>query len=203
MDRIRRDSAVILAFDGLLVDTLGLRADAVETMLRTEGIVVTRSDVLRALPGRSLFETVESLAGPADQTRADLVTIQAQLRVSTRMAQGVDIVPAAAAWLQSLRSVGARVVLRADSVRRDVERVLQLSELEHAFAVVRCADDLPRLTGASSLDGSYAAITARLDRLLVSAERTACEVDPYGVATASRHVLRATLWRLPLGDLAH
>ena len=76
----------------------------------------------------------------------------------------------------------------ADSVRRDVERVLQLTDLESAFTMVRCADDAPRIRGASMLDSAYGEITRRLDASGLSTGRTAFELGAYAVAVTQRYV---------------
>ena len=80
---------------------------------------------------------------------------------------------------------GTSLVLRSDSLRRDVERVLQLTDLELAFAFVRCPDDLPKARGVSSLEGSYAAIIKRLDSLGVE-DRSAIECTTRVVDVARR-----------------
>ena len=180
--------ALIVAFDGLVADTLDLRADAIAATLGAEGIAVTPDRIRHALPGRALFETVELLLGPTDPTLADVVVLRAQQHISERMAQGVALTPNARVWIDVQQSAGARLVLRADSVRRDVERVLQLTDLEPAFTMVRCADDAPRIRGASTLDSAYGEITRRLDASRVSTGRTAFELGAYAVAVTRRYV---------------
>ncbi len=180
--------ALIVAFDGLVADTLKLRADAIASTLGTEGIAVALDRIRHALPGRALFETVELLLGPTDPTLADVVVLRAQQHISQRMAQGVALTPNARPWIDAHQSAGARLVLRADSVRRDVERVLQLTDLEPTFTMVRCADDAPRIRNASTLESAYGEITRRLDASRVSTGRTAFELGAYAVGVTQRYV---------------
>lgn len=171
--RDRDGLALIVAFDGLLFDTLDVRADALIAALHTEHMHLARNAVRDALPGRSLWEASEFLVESGDHTLVDLVALRAQRTVSQRVAQGVSLAPHAREWIEGQRSTGTRLVLRADSVRRDVERVIQLAELEFAFAMIRCSDDLPHTRGVSSLENSNLAIARRLHGLGVSRRQTA------------------------------
>ena len=182
--------ALVLAFDGLVAETIELRAEALQQALAAEGIETEQRSVLHALPGRTLHEAISALVGDGDQTLIDLAALRAQQEVSTRMAQGVSLAENARVVMEAQRAAGTRLVLRADSLRRDVERVLQLTDLEFAFAIVRCADDLPRMRGVSTLEGSYAVIGQRLEALRVT-ERAAMECSAYAAGVASRTVGRA------------
>ena len=176
--------ALILAFDGVVADTLGLRADGIAEALRDDQIDFDRAEILATLPGRSLYEAVDLLTAPTDTVLIELATLRAQQWVSTRMAQGVVITEFARTMLSAV-ATGTRIVLRADSLRRDVEPVLRFAALDDAFTFVRCVDDSPKLPVATSLESSYAEITRRLDVLRVSAERTAIEAD-HRVAVVAR-----------------
>ena len=177
--------ALILAFDGVVADTLGLRADGIAEALRDDEIDFDRAEILATLPGRSLYEAVDLLTATTDTVLIELATLRAQQWVSLRLARGVVITEFARTMLSSV-ATGTRTVLRADSIRRDVEPILRQAGLEDAFTLVRCSDDAPRVPGATSLESSYAEITRRLDLLRMSAERTAIEAD-HRVAVVARH----------------
>ena len=177
--------ALILACDGVVADTLGLRADGIAEALRDDQIDFDRAEILAALPGRSLYEAVDLLTATTDTVLIELATLRAQQWVSTRMAQGVVIIEFARTMLSSV-ATGTRIALRADSLRRDVEPLLRLAGLDDAFTFVRCIDDSPKLTGATCLESAYAEITRRLDLLREPAERTAIEADQR-VAIVARH----------------
>ncbi len=183
----------VVAFDGLLAETLDLRADAIMAAAAAERLLLVREEVLAALPGRSLFECVELLCQHStpprgDATLCELLALRAQRHVTDRMAQGVTLSASMCTWIDAQRATGARLVLRADSLRRDVERVLQLTDLEFAFAFTRCADDQPRTAGASTLRSAYIAITQRLDRSAAPMERSALEVSTYAATIAAPFV---------------
>lgn len=188
-------SAIVIAFDGVLADTLAIRTQAIEAIASREGVSIAVDRAAEVVPGNSLFEAISALVSPSDQSLVDLLTIGAQQLISRRLAQGIDLAEGARAWIDRQRAANSRVVLRADSIRRDVDRVLQLTELEHAFAFTRCADDLPRLTGKSSLESAYAAISIRLDGLRISTGRSAVEVTESGAAVARTVLGTATAMR--------
>jgi hypothetical protein len=110
-----------------------------------------------------LAASVESGGLPTtiDETTFDLVAHDAARRFTAALTHGVSLVDGAAGWLAELTRTN-RIVARADSARRDVSRVLELSSLENLLLFVRCGDDAPRLPQRSSLDSSWAAIDARL-----------------------------------------
>lgn len=180
--------AIIVAFDGLLCDTLGLRADAIVHAAQHDGVSFSHDHVMQRVGGRSLYECVVAAMGDSDPTACELITLRAQHQLSQRMSQGVSITANAHTWIEQQRRAGVRIVLRADALRRDVERVLRYTELEYSFTFVRCVDDLPRVAGKGSLECSYLAITARLTSLGISAERFALECDEFALDIARHSV---------------
>ncbi len=194
--RIGEHRVTIVAFDGILADTIPLRATALAEAIVLEcaslGIAVHAHDILPLLrewlPGRTFSEAIsvaiEQL--PAlqqkqirhDLTLHDLVALRAQRAWSARASQGVPLRDGILSRLQAAVSRGLRIVLRSDSQRQEVEPVLRLAGLEDSTLFVRCADDLPRTPGASMLQASYEAIAARLERQRVSrAQRDAVEAN--------------------------
>ena len=186
----------IVAFDGIVANTLPLRttalADAIALECVTLGLSVHARDLfsllLPLLPGRTFNETMAvAVAGlPAlqheqirdDLTLHDLIAMRAQRAWSAVVAHGVPLHDGVLSRLQAHVGRGLRIVLRSDSQRREVEPLLRLAGLEDSMLFLRCADDLPRLAGVSSLRASYEAIDARLDRhRLPHAQRIAVEVN--------------------------
>ncbi len=186
----------IVAFDGIVANTLPLRttalADAIAFECVTLGLSVHAHDLfpllLPLLPGRTFNETMAvAVAGlPAlqheqirdDLTLHDLIAMRAQRAWSAMVAHGVPLHDGVLSRLQAHVGRGLRIVLRSDSQRREVEPLLRLAGLEDSMLFLRCADDLPRLAGVSSWRASYEAIDARLDRhRLPHAQRIAVEVN--------------------------
>ena len=191
---------IIMAFDGIIADTLPLRAQALADAIALEcgslGVSVDAQVLspllLPLLPGRTFGEcmvvAVEQI--PAllhdtvrlDLTLHDIMALRAQRAWSATVAHGVPLRDGVRDHLQTLVARGARIVVRSDSQRRDVEPLLRLAALEDSMLFLRCADDLPRRAGVTSLQASYEAIDARLDRLRIpSTQRDAVEV-PGGAA---------------------
>lgn len=194
------DCAVV-AFDGVLANTLTLRAQAIAESIANdlandidESVSVSVAQIVLELPGRTLHECIRhvlsriaSRAGrELDETLVDIMGLQAQRAFSGRILQGIDLMPSALAIIHWAQAHRVRLVLRADSHRRDVEGVLRQWDLESAFTLVRCADDLPRTMNDSTVYTSYVAIAARLDALDVGARRVAWECAPYAQESAGQ-----------------
>ena len=136
---------LILAFDGLVADTIPIRAEALQQALAqwtedsTTGPTLERWSA--ALPGRSLLEAAEQVLGTGDPTRTELVAHRAAQLASDAVRRGVRLTEGIDAFLGAQRTAGVLCVLRADSPRRDVEHVLGMTGLDTAFTIVRCADD--------------------------------------------------------------
>ncbi len=157
--------ALILAFDGVLFDTLPARTAALREALAAEGFELSEALVREALPGRAMAEALQQLdSTPQDFTRHDLVLLRAQRLYAGIIAHGVPLLPEGLAALREAVAAGHRIVLRSDSERRHVEPLLALSGLESQIGLLRCADDPPR-GGGSTFDRSWQHIDERLQRL--------------------------------------
>jgi hypothetical protein len=189
------------------------RRDALGTALAAEGVTHDPDTLVPALAGRSLAEAArEALrvatdpALPVDESLLDLLVLRAERHLATSMAGGASptISAEAASWLAAAAPSGLRLVLRADSARREVERVLGAVGLLDLFAIVRCADDrgrafdlgvsgagaIAQAAEASTLERSWHAIDARLRAVGVApAERLACEPHARASAVAARHAV--------------
>ncbi len=193
----------IVAFDGILADTLPPRARALADAIAQEcaalpvpiDVHAILPQLIVLLPGRTFSESiavaVEQL--PAlqherirhDVTMHDLIAMRAQQAWSAGVAHGVPFLDGVLGRLQAAVARGTRMVVRSDSQRREVEPLLRLAGLEDSMLFLRCSDDLPRLAGGTSLQASYEAIDARLDRQRVPrAQRDAVEVNEGTVAFA-------------------
>ncbi len=178
--------AIVVAFDGLVVDTRAARGLALSEAVSAEFAPCAIEEAMPLLAGRSLEEAIEAaLPTQVDATTRDLTVLRARRAYSGMVQQGIPLQPDAASWLRARALAGERIVLRADSARREVERLLQLSGLDELLAFVRCADDLPRAIGVASLPQSWRAIAGRLEALRVAPERcVAYECDVVGAACA-------------------
>jgi beta-phosphoglucomutase-like phosphatase (HAD superfamily) len=203
-------SVTIVAFDGLVVDTRPARALAITESMLAEGVGQSHDALLHivtaVLPGRSLDEAVEaalmevalaksSLAksnpedAEGDATLRDVVVLRARQAYTAIAARGLPLCDGAAGWLASRVASHGRVILRADSARADVDRLLTFSGLTDVVAAVRCADDPPRTPNQMSVVRSWRAIA---DRLLTQQQGlstgTAFECDERTASVARSYV---------------
>ncbi len=182
--------AAIFAFDGVLAATIPLRAQALVLSADAEGHVIDAAHAARVLPGRTLLEAATILLPQAthDPTLAELVALRAQRSYRALVAHGVSFDRDGLARLHEAVRRGDRIVVRADSERRDVEPLLALAGLEHVVHLLRTSDDPPR-GAAPSLTRSWQAIDQRLTNMSLGAgERTAWESsgEAAGQALASQ-----------------
>jgi phosphoglycolate phosphatase-like HAD superfamily hydrolase len=161
--------AVVVGFDGLLVRSLELRSQSVVEGLATTGVRVDEHDTLAVIAGRTLDEAVRIVGMGTgiefDETMLDIASHRAHRVCASLMDGSLELADGAIDWVQR-SSISVRVVVRADSVRRDVERVLEASGLAPIITLVRCSDDEPlRSLSESMFVQSYGAIATRLGRL--------------------------------------
>jgi len=150
--------ALIVAFDGVLADTLGLRASAISAACAEVQLGVAEHEVMPFIAGRSLDESVQEVLGAwavrgasgaaqrdtevrVDATTMDLVALRAQRLYAAQLSQGITLNETVREELLRYSAAGQRIVLRGDSLRRDVEPLLELSGLEYLVTMLRCADD--------------------------------------------------------------
>lgn len=200
MSHVGAAHVTVVAFDGIIADTLPLRALALAEAIALEcaalDVIVHAPALCRSLmpllPGRTFNEclavAVEQM--PAlqherfrhDLTAHDIVAIRAQRDWAMAAAHGVPLRDGLLDHMHKLVARGVRIVVRSDSQRREVEPLLRLAGLDDSILFLRCADDLPRRTRVTSVQASYEAIEARLERMRIPwVQRDAVEV-PGGTA---------------------
>ena len=197
MTTLPRPSATIIAFDGLVADTLAARARAVSDAVTAEIGPCSLDEGLSLVQGRSLDEAVEAAfvaraqtpAVEFDATLRDLAVLRARRSYTAMIAQGLPLRDGAADWIALRAASHGRVILRADSARRDVERLIAFTGLQDVVAFVRCADDLPRPLGASSPECAWAAIAGRLATQRVALDQcVALECSDVSAAVARKYL---------------
>lgn len=167
---------LIVAFDGLLFDTLEHRANAIVDALKHEGFRATADQVQALLPSRSIGEAVRAvvtaefggartLSHNFDETSIDLAVLRAERTLSTWASSGATLNVKLAERIRRAASV-TRMVVRADSRRRDVDELLRLTELDSLLAMTRCSDDAAPAhrseAHTTTLERSYAQIVTRM-----------------------------------------
>jgi beta-phosphoglucomutase-like phosphatase (HAD superfamily) len=183
--------ALIVALDGVLADTPPLRAHALADACVAESRPCPVDAAQAVLPGLTFLEAAMALfpvEASSDPTLPELVALRAQRAYGHIVQHGVPFRGEVLRALQDAAARGVRVVIRADSERRDVEPLLAMAELDHLTAFVRCSDDLPNGREPSLLR-SWRAIDTRLDRMQQSVTvRTAWETSRGTSLTAESFV---------------
>lgn len=189
--------ASVFAFDGVLASTLPLRAHALVDAAAAEQAKLETEVVLAILPGRTLLEASLALfpeLATCDPTLPELIALRAQRGFRALVQHGVPLDQRALQLFHDAAMRGDKIVVRADSERRDVEPLLALAGLESRVSLLRCSDDAPRAPGAS-LRRSWEAIHARLSSMRVSVtERTALETNAETAAAAAAFVQAPIVW---------
>lgn len=132
------------------------------------------------MPARTFAECAAVLLDAQainDPTLVDLMALRAQRVYRALIAHGAPLHQTGVALLSMAHTQGHRVVLRADSERRDVEPLLTLAGLEANVSLLHCSDDPPR-GPAVSIVRAWQVIDQRMERLEVPrSARTAHEVS--------------------------
>lgn len=194
----RQPTATIVAFDGLVADTLAARALAVSEAVSAEIGPCTIDEAMALAGGRSIDDAVEaalrSRTAPSrveiDHTLRDLAVLRARRGFSAMVAQGLPLRDGAVAWIAARAASHGRVVLRAESARRDVERIVAFAGIEDIVSFIRCSDDLPRALGVPSAEAGWMAVAARLATQRIALDHCAAfECSNVGAAAARKFLM--------------
>lgn len=136
--------AVLFEFDGVLADTAGPRSDALRSTLREDGIALSASEYREHCAGRAFSDAVRAaleLRGVSlDETGVDLLVLRAERAYGAAVGKGIALTDGVPQVVERLAgSVRLGIVTRA--ARREVDSVLALSGMDHAFTVVVTAED--------------------------------------------------------------
>ena len=146
--------AVLLEFEGVIADTMDARRSAMAASLADEGIVLTDSEYAEhclSVPIRTAALAALALRDIRDDaTRVDLATTRAARRFADLVETGVTLVDGAVRLIESLHGQ-ARLGIVSRASRREIEPLLSLAGIEHAFEFVITDDDpfLPKPSPAS------------------------------------------------------
>ena len=157
--------AVLFEFDGVLADTTSARGEALRSTLREDGIALSADEYREHCAGRSFAEAVraalELRSVPLDETGIDLLVLRTERAYGTAVGKGVTLADGVPQVVERLAaSVRLGIVTRA--TRRDVEFVLGLAGLDHAFSCVVAGEDFT--TGKPS-PAPYRVALERLSKL--------------------------------------
>jgi len=185
--------AVLFEFDGVLADTTSARGEALRSTLREDGITLSADEYREHCAGRSFAEAVRAaleLRGVRlDETGIDLLVLRTDRAYGAAVGKGVTLADGVPQVVERLAaSVRLGIVTRAS--RRDVEFVLGLAGLDHAFTCLVTGEDFT--TGKPS-PAPYRVALERLSKLRAT-QPSACvalEDTLAGIRSARAAGLRA------------
>lgn len=135
---------VLMEFDGVIADTATARRDALCTVLAEEGIVLSDDEYRGACVGLATEGAVRAAVAlretSFDDTAVDLLVLRADRAFSAWVSKGVMLVAGVRETIERL-AARARLGIVSRASRRDIELVLSLARIEHAFSCVVGIDD--------------------------------------------------------------
>lgn len=185
--------AVLFEFDGVLADTTSARDDALRSTLHEDGIALSADEYREQCAGRSFAEAVRAAldlrAVKLDETGIDLLVLRTERAYSAAVGKGVKLADGVPEVVERLASsVRLGIVTRAG--RKEVDFVLALAGLDHAFSCVVTGEDAPAGKPSPAL---YRVALERLSRLRATPPSVcvALEDTLVGIRSARAAGLRA------------
>jgi beta-phosphoglucomutase-like phosphatase (HAD superfamily) len=193
--------AVLLEFDGVIADTQVARRRALLETLAEDGVqlsAVEFDERCAAMPVRASVRAAFALRGRApDETWVELISVRTERLFSELMGTGVSLVEGVAALIASAHSL-ARLGIVSYASRSDIDAVLALARLEHAFELIIAGDDAyqPKPSSASYI-GALERLSRR--RAVVPNHVVALEPGAVGIRAAKTAGIRcAAVGPLPI-----
>lgn len=185
--------AVLFEFDGVLADTTSARGDALRSTLREDGIALSADEYREQCAGRSFAEAVRAAldlrAVKLDETGIDLLVLRTERAYGAAVGKGVKLADGVPEVVERLAaSVRLGIVTRAG--RKEVDFVLALAGLDHAFSCVVTSEDTSAGKPSPAL---YRVALERLSRLRATPPSVcvALEDTLVGIRSARAAGLRA------------
>jgi beta-phosphoglucomutase-like phosphatase (HAD superfamily) len=140
----RTVDVVLMEFDGVLAQTALARRDALRAVLAEDGHSLSLEAYQESCAGLSTADAVRAaltrLEAPTDETGLELLALRVDRAFSVHVGKGVVLVDGVPEMIERL-AARARLGIVTRASRRDVELVLSMAQLDHAFACVIGADD--------------------------------------------------------------
>ena len=192
--------AVLLEWDGVLVDTGPARREALLRALADEGIAFTAAQYDSHCDGLDVHQAARAavtLAQGDDPALTDLVVLRAIRAFTERLARGLTMAPGALEFLRATEP-RARLAIASRASRAETDLFLRLSGVDGMMACVFTADDVLRPPPAPELYEQASAHLARTRR--TRREHTVAVVHGTSAIRAAR---AAGLHALAVGAPAH
>lgn len=174
-------TTLLFELEGVLVETLPLRAAALSAALAEDGIQLDPEEALEHSRGRAVRRAVAAAAHEArisyDIVAVDLAASRAERIFAGHAAAGGVMLAAGAVELVQRAQASARCALVARATRAEVDLLLRLAGLEDAFESIVSLDDVVEEKPAPA---AYRAMLAKLERRRPVPRRTAIALEDGG-----------------------
>ena len=193
--------AVLLEFDGVIADTRAARRGALIETLAADGVPLSVSEYdehCAAMPVRASIRSAFALRDRAsDEAWVELTAVRAEQRFAELTGTGVSLVQGASELIAAAQS-RTRLGIVSHASRAEIDAVLALAHLEHAFELVIAGDDAyePKPSPAPYL-GALERLSRR--RPVTARNVVALEAGAIGIRAAKTAGLRcAAVGTLPV-----
>jgi putative hydrolase of the HAD superfamily len=157
-----RANAILLELDGVVIDTFAARRDAIEGAMRKHGVSLTDAEYWEWCAGWPTAGAIASIVRerelPLDATDIELATLRADGALTQSLGKGTMLTDGSRSALERL-ATQHRLAAVSRLRRSDVAPLLDLARLDHLFAFVIGAEDVP---GAKPDPAPYLAALQRL-----------------------------------------
>ena len=145
--RPMRIDAILLEVEGIVVDTLVARREAIADSMRPHGVTLSDAEYWEWCAGWPTASAIATIARerdlPLDATDLELAALRADRAFATSLSKGTTLADGARSAIERL-SGRHRLAVVSRLPRSVVEVILELARLDHAFAFVIGAEDAPR-----------------------------------------------------------
>ena len=136
--------AVLVELEGVIADTRSARRSALKASLAAEDVALSDAEYEQtcvALPVRAAVRAALALRGIRDdETRVDLATLRAERHFASNLESGVSLVPGAISLIESFHGQ-TRLGIVSRARRREIEPIVVLAGIDHAFEFIIADDD--------------------------------------------------------------
>jgi HAD superfamily hydrolase (TIGR01509 family) len=173
--------AIVLDFDGLILDTESAHLRAWEHIYADHGVLLPLDGMLSNVGTLDVFDSLAPLAAALGE-RFDEGTIRAtKRRLEEALIADLELLPGVEALISDAESLGLRLAVASSSDRAYVGRHLERRGLASRFACVSCGDEVRAVKPEPDV---YLAVLEALG--IAGREAIAFEDSPHGVSAAKR-----------------
>jgi HAD superfamily hydrolase (TIGR01509 family) len=172
--------ALILDFDGLILDTESTDFESWRVVYENHGVLLPREEWVTAIgtDGKAFDPVARLIELTGRALQADALR-DARRRVRDALVERLEPLPGVVAWLEEARRRRMKLAIASSSPRSWVEEHLGRAELRHHFVELVTAEQVPRVKPDPALyERALSVLGVRPDEAL------AVEDSPHGVAAA-------------------